>query len=474
MVLDIDYLAKKGKIMKKFKGRPLEVQIWLLFTLVIVVIFILLAIQFGVIVRRFFTEEVYKTIETAQESIIAKYNTDNGEKDNKDEVSNNINEVKHFRINNFGDETTLTKIKKIISNEVAADAFIKKLKRQVQNQEEQSQRYIQRLSSGRVLYVINIIDSNKKSPTIILSYMWDTYRNSLSASLMKRLMFIMGIALIISLIAAKYMAQKLVIPLRQLAEKVKKIGKKQWNESVNIDRNDEIGELSRSIEEMRIELMTQDEYEQTLLQQASHDLKTPLMVIRSYVQAVEDGVFPKGDLQRTMKVIDSEAERMQKRIKNLLYLTKINYMSKHKVDFAKIDLKGVIEDVTDPFMYNEKNIIFEIDIQDMEVMGEEEQWNVVFENLIDNQLRYAESIIKIKMYEDDKYKYISVYNDGKRIPDEKVSNIFSTFSKDKTGNFGLGLAIVKRLINMYGGEIIAKNEPKGVSFIISFWKKGLV
>ena len=261
-----------------------------------------------------------------------------------------------------------------------------------------------------------------------------------------------------------------MVPLRELQDRVKKIGMKQWHESINIDRNDEIGELSKSIEEMRKELVKQDEYEQTMLQQTSHDLKTPLMVIRSYAQAVEDGIYPKGDLKSTMKVINSEAERMQKRVKGLLYLTKIKYMSKHKNEFKKIDIKDLAEGIIESFEYNEKNIKFEANIEDIKITGDEEQWTVVFENIIDNGLRYAKSLIRINIHEDDKQQYITIYNDGEKIPEDRLQNIFSVFDKGTGGNFGLGLDIVKRIVNMYDGGIKAQNENIGVSFIITIIK----
>jgi len=300
--------------------------------------------------------------------------------------------------------------------------------------------------------------------------MWDTYRNSLYGSLIGRLFSVMVTALIICLIAAKYMAQKLVLPLRELQSRVKKIGMKQWHESINIDRNDEIGELSKSIEEMRKELVKQDEYEQTMLQKTSHDLKTPLMVIRSYAHAVEDGIYPKGDLKSTMKVIDSEAERMQKRVQGLLYLTKIKYMSKYKNKFKTICIKDLAEGIIESFVCNEKNIKFEINIENINVTGDEEQWTVVFENIIDNALRYAKSLIRVNIYEDDKQQYITIYNDGEKIPEDRLENIFWAFSKGNEGNFGLGLDIVKRILSMYKGCIKAQNEDIGVSFIMIITK----
>lgn len=442
--------------MNKLKNHSLAVQIWIVFTSVIVIVFVLLSVYFSVTIKSFFTDEIYQTIENSTEN-------------NADEVSSNIRAVKHVKLNYNDDSANLAKLQKLIPSSTLAKIFLKKLKKQAKVQTSTTQRYIQRADSGRILYVIKINDINKKG-NFVISYMWDTYRNSLYTNLIRRLFGVMVIALIISLIAAKYVAQRLVAPLRELQSRVKKIGMKQWDESINIDRNDEIGELSNSIEQMRKELVKQDEYEQTMLQQTSHDLKTPLMVIRSYVQAATDGIYPKGDINSTLKVIDFEAKRMQKRVQGLLYLTKIKYMSKHKSESKNIDIKDLAQGIVETFAFNPKNIKFVVDIKDIKVIGEKEQWTMVFENIIDNGLRYAKTFIKINIYEDDKYQYISIYNDGEKIKKDRLENIFSVFNKGNGGNFGLGLDIVKRIVGMYNGTIKAQNRDIGVSFTITIKK----
>lgn len=467
MVMDTDYPDRKDIFMKKLKDWPLALQIWMVFTSVILIVFILLALYFSVTIKSFFTNETYKTIETAQENLIQKSLSKANPKEEAglEASSNDIREVKHVRLSYSNDVENLEKIKKLIPDQDAAKQFSEKLKDQAEKQSSSTKKYAEKVGSSRILYLLRVNGKNRKG-NFIVSYMWDTYRNSLAANLLKRVFSVMIIALIISLVAAKYLAQRLVVPLKELENRVKKIGKRQWHENINIDRKDEIGELSKSIEEMRKELIKQDEYEQTMLQQSSHDLKTPLMVIRSYVKAVEDGIYPKGDLESTMKVIDFEAEKMQKRIKNLLYLTKIKYMAKYEKEFKKIYIRDVLEGVIDSFIYNEKNIKFELNINDVEVIGHEEQWAVVFENIIDNEMRYAKSVIRINTYEDDRQQYISIYNDGEKIPENKLKDIFEVFSKDKGGNFGLGLDIVNRILTMYKGSIKAQNEDDGVSFII--------
>ena len=147
-------------------------------------------------------------------------------------------------------------------------------------------------------------------------------------------------------------------------------------------------------------------------------------------------------------------------------------MSKHKKEFKEIYIKNLVEGIIENFAYNQKDIKFDTDIEDIQVTGDEEQWTTVFENIIDNGLRYAKSLIRINIYEDNDKQYITIYNDGEKIPEDKLENIFWTFNKGKGGNFGLGLDIVKRIVSMYNGSIKAQNEDDGVSFIIVIRETG--
>jgi two-component system sensor histidine kinase CssS len=83
-------------------------------------------------------------------------------------------------------------------------------------------------------------------------------------------------------------------------------------------------------------------------------------------------------------------------------------------------------------------------------------------------LRYAESIIKIKLEREDNFAVMEIYDDGKHIDEDNIKLIFNRMYKDKTGNFGLGLAISKKIIDFYNGTIEAVNREKGVSFIIRY------
>ena len=105
--------------------------------------------------------------------------------------------------------------------------------------------------------------------------------------------------------------------------------------------------------------------------------------------------------------------------------------------------------------------------------GDKEQMSVVLENILDNQIRYAENLIKISLRKDNGANkdtlILKFWNDGPEINSEIIDNIFEKFKKGEDGKHGLGLAIVRKIVNMHNGEIWAENEDDGVSFYIKFF-----
>ena len=457
----------KGNFMK---NKSLFFQIGITFAGIIIGLSIILALLFPILLRGFFTNEVYSTIEGAQHNIINKRLLKNleieysNEEDNSNELD--IRSVTHIQVPREGiNEVVKLKIAKAINSSEVSLGFFKQIIKQEKSQGEISKRYVRKIGDKKIFYVITKYDNKNKS-VFLLSYMWDTYRNTLLKALLQKLFIITFITLIISLIIALTLAKYIASPLKELEENVKKIAEKQWDKEIIFNRKDEIGSLSKSIEHMRKALIKSDESEQWMLQNISHELKTPVMVIRSYAEAVGDGIFPKGDLKSSMKIISGETERLEKRIKDLLYLSKLEYLSKHEATYESINIRVIVEDVVDRFKYANANINWNINLIDMNFQGIKEQWVVVIENILDNQIRYARGEIKISMKQRDRFTYLCIHNDGEPIPKEAISKVFDKFEKGSAGKFGLGMAIVKYIVEFHKGEIYAENENEGVSFYI--------
>ncbi|MCR1971796.1 HAMP domain-containing histidine kinase [Clostridium cochlearium] len=275
-----------------------------------------------------------------------------------------------------------------------------------------------------------------------------------------------AIAVLISLIVSLWFSKYLTEPLKILEDRVGKIAKQDCYEPLNLDRQDEVGSLAKSIEDMRIQLVQRDKEQQNMLQQVSHELKTPIMVIRSYAQAVYDGIYPKGNLKGSIQVIDEEAERLENKVKDLLYLSKLQYIRKKKITVEKFNIYKLILEIVDKFKVNNSHIQWEIKGKDIFINGDREQWRVVFENILDNATRYAKSTIKLEMKIEENLK-LKIYNDGEKINKEEMNNLFKPFNKGNNGKYGLGLSIVKEIVEIHKGEIFVNNKEEGVEFCIN-------
>src|SRR5699024_5659995 len=154
---------------------------------------------------------------------------------------------------------------------------------------------------------------------------------------------VMFFVFLLSWIPAILLSKYLSKPLVNLEEKVNKLANYEWDDPIKMDRKDEIGRLGNSIEQLRNQLIYQNEMQQSFLQKISHELKTPVMVIRSFAQAIRDGIYPKDNLDSSVKVIDEEAERLESRIKNLLFLTKLDYLNFSDISMQSFPLNSLID-----------------------------------------------------------------------------------------------------------------------------------
>lgn len=279
------------------------------------------------------------------------------------------------------------------------------------------------------------------------------------------IMLFAGIALVISLFASLYIARYLTRPLVQMKQHVKRIANRNWHEPLNLKQGDEIGQLASSIETMRQQLVKQDEAQQSMLQNISHELKTPVMVIRSYAQAIQDGVYPKGNLAGTIQVIDEEGVRLEKLIKQLLYLTRLDYLAAQSPVRTKINLDTLVEKIFERLYLQRPEITFKLELQPAIIEGDEEILRVMVENLLENHISHAASCINIRLEKNSEQTeaILKFWNDGSNIEPNILNQIFQPFQKGQEGKYGLGLTIAHRIVKMYRGQITLQNEKNGVS-----------
>ncbi|MCA0989199.1 sensor histidine kinase [Guptibacillus algicola] len=354
-----------------------------------------------------------------------------------------------------------------IPNEVIVE-----MRKNALNQEAAKARYeLTYNNQASLFYVISKVQVNSQEAYFI-SYMWDTYRNQMIERLWWRLIIILVFAMILSLLPAIWIARYLRRPLTVLGERFDQIANRNWKEPFVWEGDEEFQKLSNQFESMRQNLMRYDKTQKTFIQHASHELKTPIMIIKSYAQSIKDGVMP-DSMENTMDVILNESDRMDQRVKSMLTYIKLDSIDEPEGSYEKFRFGGLAEEIRDRFMYQRDDVTISISGENITLSAVQEQMLTALDNLVQNALRYAKSEIKIEAKEDEEAIHISVSNDGEPISFKtgEKERLFEPFQKGDKGQFGIGLAIVKKVAERHNGYAKVENKENGVTFSIVIPKK---
>ena len=311
-------------------------------------------------------------------------------------------------------------------------------------------------SDTTIYYQITKKDTN----TYIVSLVYSDYSDSLISAIRQQIINILYVSFAIIGVVIFLWVSSLIKPLKAIRNYIEDIRNDKEGE-LKIDRSDEIGIVSNELVAMKEEIDRQSKTKEEMIHNISHDLKTPIALIKSYSQSVKDDVYPYGDKDSSMDVIIENADRLDGKVKSLLYLNRLDFLSNESID-KEVDMKALIEHITIQLQGMHPEIEIETDLAFVSFKGDEECWRICVENIIENAYRYVNSKIKIIL----KQNYLEIYNDGEAIDNENIEALFKPYEKGTKGQFGLGLSIVHKTCTMYGYNVTAVNRDIGVSFII--------
>lgn len=322
-----------------------------------------------------------------------------------------------------------------------------------------------------IFYVVKKLDSIEGSTTenYLVSFVYLTYVKSFTKSLYIHLSSFIWLIIVLTILISVFFANSISQPLVSISRRIKKISDNNWDERIPKTRDDEIGLIEESLEEMRVHLKNQSKVQQEMFQNISHDLKTPIMIIQGYSQAILDGYIPTEDLDDTILSILEESGRLEKKVKGLLYINKLDQLYSEKKSQNFVDVAKLFPSILEPFRTRFHDIEFKLDLNStVPLPGEYDEWRVAIENIIDNMTRFAQKVIYVSY---DGHE-ITLYNDGEHIPEESLQTIFNAYGVGHKANFGLGLTITKKIVNYFDYEIIAYNvDEGGVVFKIFHYHK---
>ncbi|MFJ8527469.1 sensor histidine kinase [Bacillus sp. NPDC094106] len=298
--------------------------------------------------------------------------------------------------------------------------------------------------------------------------------------------YIIIFALFLIFFAAFYYSKQIAKPLLQINSTTQKIAKLDFSETIPITSKDEIGDLSQNINILSntlhsyINKLQQDIEKEKQLEHTrkefiagvSHELKTPLSIMKSCMSILKDGVANhKKDYY--FKAMEKEVDKMDLLIVDMLELAKLE-SGTYKIEMRPFLINKMIEHICEHLSLEIKNkqLNIQMSLSEIEVLANPHRIEQVITNFITNAIRYTpenESII-ISTEEEHACVKICVENKGAHIPEEQLNKIWDRFYRGdaarqrSTGGTGLGLAISKNILDLHGVQYGVSNTKDGVLF----------
>lgn len=301
--------------------------------------------------------------------------------------------------------------------------------------------------------------------------------------LQSQLVYITLIVLILSFVIAYFISKKISTPIIKINNAARIMSKGEYD--VVFDTNetiDELNELSNTLENTCNELAKTDELRKELLANVSHDLKTPLTMIKAYAEMIRDITYKnKEKRNENLNTIIDEVDRLTYLVNDILDFSKMQ-SEVITLNYTEFDLNLVINNVINKFKalnkYNHYNFIY-TGKNKIIVEADKKRIEQVIYNLLSNAINYSETKKEIKINvieENDEYK-IEVIN-WSFIKKEELKFIWDKYyrtdknHKRNTVGTGLGLSIVKSILELHKFNYgVTSSKKDGTNFYFEIKKK---
>ena len=209
------------------------------------------------------------------------------------------------------------------------------------------------------------------------------------------------------------------------------------------------------------------ERQQTFFQNASHELKTPLMAIQGYAEGIQAGVMDTGS---AAEVILAESDHMTELVDELLDISKID-MGRQPLALSEMDVRELLYDsiraVEPAAAASGIAIVPDFPEEPVMVSCDDTRLRRAVTNILSNGVRYARSQLRLTCRADKRHVTIQIQDDGDGIAEADLPHIFDRFYMGKSGKSGIGLALTREIIHLHKGTIRAYNGDGGAVFEIS-------
>lgn len=285
---------------------------------------------------------------------------------------------------------------------------------------------------------------------------------------------------LISLLAMLILAKKLIDPITQLTAATKRVGKEMIPVDFHIYRQDEIGQLAQSFQQMIERLEENEKMRKQFISDVSHDFQSPLLNIQGYAALLKRESLTAEERTKYTTIIESETERLSKLTKQLLILTSLDRLQQ-PLEERTYALDEQIREVVRTYQWKvmEQDLALRLQLEPVQWTGDPSFMEKVWDNLLSNALKYTkEGSIAVTLEETEQFVVVTVSDTGIGVEEEHKERLFERFYRadesrtpDVEGT-GLGLAIVDQVVRLHGGTVVVNSVvDRGTSIVVNLPKK---
>ena len=274
----------------------------------------------------------------------------------------------------------------------------------------------------------------------------------------------LGVALVIGYALASMHARR----IWRLERAAERIAGGRFDEPVVDGGRDELGELARAFDRMRVRLEKLDRARSEFIANASHELRTPLFSLGGFLELLADEELDEATRSEFLETMREQVDRLAKLATDLLDLSRLDAGRMH-VEQEPVDLGEVARVVAAEFgaLAERRDHPIEVQVEGVPVARADELRVLqVARALLDNALRHtpAGTRVRVRAFADREHAYLEVEDDGPGIPPEHAPHVFDRFYRADGGvasGSGLGLAIARELVQMMDGDVFVSGQAEG-------------
>lgn len=310
---------------------------------------------------------------------------------------------------------------------------------------------------------------------LVISQEDENFLNSITTSILISAF----LAVFLIVLIALFVARQLSDPIEKISQTAYSLSMGDLSARENTEADVvEIETLRNSINSLGEKLDRQDMLRKRLITDVSHELRNPLNVLQTNLEAIIDGILPA--TSERLQSLNKEVVRFGKLLDSLNILKQFESESM-VAKIAVLDIRQVLQDIFHNFqgLTKEKSIRLKYVYQkntDFLILADKHSMYQVITNLLHNAIKFTprNGMITIRLTRDDKYCYIRIKDTGIGIPEEDLPNVFERFyrvdkSRELVEGSGIGLTIVKNFVKLNGGTIsVTSTVGKGSTFTVKF------